>query len=68
MMKNILWSARWSTAQGWYWKHERECLPTTGSDWLTVFQRDEPEVLFKLSEKTPSKSALLILERPLIGA
>lgn len=67
-MKTNLYSARWSTAQGWHWKYERECLPTTANDWLTVFKRDEPEVLFVLSEKTPSKKALLTLERPMIGA
>lgn len=64
-MKTILWSARWSTAKGWFWKNERECIDT-GADWLNVFQKNEQDVLFVLSEKMPSKAKLSKLQRTTI--
>jgi len=59
-MKTYLWSARYSTARGHYWKLERECV-NTGKEWLVAFQKDKPEVLFKLSVRMPSNSGLLPL-------
>jgi hypothetical protein len=63
-MSTILWSARWSTAKGYHWKHEGE-RGEEANDWLAYFQKDEPEVLFVLSDKMPSKKLLAKLERPL---
>ena len=48
-----LYSKRWSVAKGWHWKHERNCEESTSSAWLDVFQQDEPEVEFVLSNKKP---------------
>jgi hypothetical protein len=36
-----------------YWEHQRECELETAQRWLEVFQKDEPEELFKLSKNKP---------------
>lgn len=49
-----LWSKRFTPAQGTHWKLERECSLDTAAQWRTVFEKDEPGVLFFLSTKKPS--------------
>ena len=48
-----LWSYRWSFARGWQWQLERECYIETSLEWLDVFKKDEPDIVFKLSKKKP---------------
>lgn len=48
-----LWSKRHSIACGLHWKLERTCDPVTAGEWLALFQRDEPDVQFVLSERKP---------------
>lgn len=48
-----LWSKRWSTAKGWHWKLERDCLPENKDAWLDVFQKDEPTIEFKVCLNRP---------------
>lgn len=36
-----------------YWDYERDCDDDTADQWLTVFQKDDPEGLFKLSKMKP---------------
>lgn len=55
MKKYYLWSKRYSVAQGNHWKLERECLESTAQQWLEVFRKDEPEVLFVVSHNKPRK-------------
>ncbi len=51
-----LWSKRFSPARGWHWRQERDCLPNTASQWLDIFQRDEPGVEFILSDEKPREA------------
>jgi len=51
-----LWSRRWTPARGAHWQLERECLPETAQAWLAVFQADEPDIRFQLSEKAPRRA------------
>jgi hypothetical protein len=37
-----------------YWKLARTCDIGTAHQWLLVFQKDEPDVTFKLSPKRPA--------------
>lgn len=46
-----LW--RYNTTTG-YWDFVRTCAVNTAEDWLVVFQRDEPNALFKLSKHKPA--------------
>ncbi|MCK9530444.1 MAG: hypothetical protein M0R77_07775 [Gammaproteobacteria bacterium] len=48
-----LYSKRWSVARGLHWQLERECSKENAQAWLAVFQKDEPEIEFKLSKKKP---------------
>lgn len=48
-----LWSKRFSTAQGNHWKAEREVTEQNAQEWLAVFRKDEPKVLFLASAKKP---------------
>lgn len=48
-----LYSYRFSTARGWHWKLERECLESTSKEWLEVFEKSEPDILFRLATKKP---------------
>lgn len=52
-----LWSLRWSTSLGWYWRLERQCENKTRKFWLTAFRKDEPEVTFRCARKTPKVPA-----------
>lgn len=46
-----LW--RFSPISG-YWKHERTCDSRESAKWLDVFQRDEPEDVFRLAKRRPT--------------
>lgn len=48
-----LWSWRWTTSRGWLWCLERRCDATNSAEWLEVYQKDEPNVHFELSENQP---------------
>jgi hypothetical protein len=37
-----------------YWRYVRSCASETALDWLAIFQRDEPNAVFKLSTNRPS--------------
>ena len=50
-----LWSYRFSVARGWSWVRERGCRAGDASQWLEVFQQDEPGVTFAVSEKEPKQ-------------
>jgi hypothetical protein len=50
MTKMGLW--RYDAITG-MWKLERNCEKETASDWLAVFKKDEPSVVFILSRKKP---------------
>lgn len=54
-----LYSLRWSIARGAFWKKERDCIEITSKEWLKIFQRDEPNVEFLLSEKMPKMTESL---------
>lgn len=49
-----LWSQRFSIANGWHWKLERQIKPEETEQWLKVFRFDEPGILFVASEKKPN--------------
>lgn len=48
-----LWAYRWTTARGYQWKAERTCSGENAADWLALYQRDEPEVHFRLAVNKP---------------
>jgi len=48
-----LWSRRWSVARGESWVWERDCMPATANEWLEVFRKSEPTVMFVLSYSKP---------------
>lgn len=48
-----IWSKRWSVTQGNHWAHERDCTTETAKEWLSVFQGDEPNVIFVCGTKKP---------------
>lgn len=52
--KMILWSKRYSVAKGNHWVNEREVNEETAQAWLSVFRKDEPNVLFLVSIRKPS--------------
>lgn len=58
MSNTILWSARWSTAKGYFWQHERECEQENTLAWMKVYQKDEPEIHFVICDKKPSLKEL----------
>lgn len=49
----ILWAKRWNVAHGVTWSKERSVTPDTAENWLAIFQKDEPEIEFRLSDKKP---------------
>lgn len=57
-MSHTLWSARWSAARGYTWQRERDCDAGTALQWLAVFQKDEPEIKFVVSDKKPTNKEL----------
>lgn len=56
-MKNnlTLWSRRHNVAQGNHWKAERQVTEATAQEWLSVFRKDEPSVLFLVAARKPAK-------------
>lgn len=54
MKKLTLWSLRTNPARGNHWVAEREVSEATARQWLAVFERDEPGVLFLASARRPA--------------
>lgn len=48
-----LWSERYSHDRGWHWKLEREVNVHNQFQWLEVFRKDEPGVLFVIGANRP---------------
>ena len=36
-----------------YWSVARSCTVGESSQWLDIFQKDEPQVMFKISQRRP---------------
>jgi hypothetical protein len=53
MARHQLWAYRFSIAYGWQWYPQRGCTPETGKQWLAVFQKDEPDIAFKVAINQP---------------
>lgn len=51
--ETVLWSKRWSVAKGWHWQVDRYCFKSEAQGWLEVFKKDEPEIEFVISNRTP---------------
>lgn len=49
-----LWSLRVSAARGNHFVAETQVTEETAQDWLKVFRRDEPSILFLVAAKKPS--------------
>ena len=52
-----IWAKRFTVARGWMWLACREVSPHEADQWLVVFQRDEPEIEFRLSYGQPTNRA-----------
>lgn len=50
-----IWSFRYSVAHGYNWVIERECQESGALQWLEIFRKDEPNVLFLASIRKPPK-------------
>jgi hypothetical protein len=50
-----LYSKRFTVAQGNHWVEERIVTAETTQAWLDIFRKDEPSVLFLVSDKKPSE-------------
>jgi hypothetical protein len=50
-----LYSWRWTVTRGWHWKYERDVTPETQVGWLARFSEDEPDVIFRLDRRLPTK-------------
>jgi len=48
-----LWSKRWNASAGLHWRLERECTEETAKQWLAIFQKDELDTIFVVSEHKP---------------
>lgn len=48
-----LYSRRWSVAKGNHWVVERDVTEDTAARWLALFEKDEPNVLFKVCKRKP---------------
>ena len=48
-----IWSRRFSVAHGWRWVPERIVSNETASEWINVFQSDEPNVTFRIADTQP---------------
>jgi hypothetical protein len=61
MSENLIkiYSLRWSTARGAFWKLERDCFPETSQEWLAIFEKSEPNVKFLLAKKMPKMTTEL---------
>jgi hypothetical protein len=51
----ILWAWRWSAAWGWRWELQREVSSAEAERWRAVFQKDEPDIVFAVASKKPTK-------------
>ena len=52
--KLTLWSRRYSPSRGNHWIAERVVTEATCQEWLSIFRRDEPDVLFLCSARKPA--------------
>jgi hypothetical protein len=50
-----LFSRRHSIARGNHWKFERDVTEANAQEWLAVFRKDEPDVLFLVNNRKPAK-------------
>jgi hypothetical protein len=48
-----LWSLRTSVAHGRHFVAERQVTAATADQWLSIFRKDEPSVLFIVSARRP---------------
>lgn len=48
-----LYAKRFSVARGWQWVKEGKVNEETAQAWLDIYQKDEPNVLFKVAYKAP---------------
>jgi len=48
-----LWSKRYSVARGWYWKYERDVTDFSADGWVEIYEKDEPNVEFRVSVQKP---------------
>jgi hypothetical protein len=48
-----LWAQRYSPAKGHYWQAERDVTLETANEWLKVFMKDEPDVIFIVATQKP---------------
>jgi hypothetical protein len=51
--QTTLWAIRFSPVRGWQVIRERDCDAKNAQLYLDVFQSDEPQVAFKVSDKKP---------------
>lgn len=51
--EKTLWALRTSVARGKEWKAERKVTDDNAQQWLEVFQKDEPDTQFVVSDKKP---------------
>lgn len=50
-----LWSLRTSVAKGNHFVSERKVTEETAQQWLEIFRKDEPNVLFLVSDTKPKQ-------------
>lgn len=48
-----LWKKEFSAAHGWRWIKMRDCDRATAPEWRAVFEADEPQSQFVISDKRP---------------
>lgn len=53
MSKLYLWSYRLTVSRGWRWDTERTVTKDNADQWLSVFQKGEPNIKFVVSENKP---------------
>lgn len=50
-----LYSKRFSPAKGNHWVNERDVTEETCQQWLEIFRKDEPKVLFLAANRKPKQ-------------
>lgn len=53
MEQLTLWSLRNSVARGNHFVAERKVSNDTAQEWLSIFRKDEPQVLFLVAGRKP---------------
>ena len=56
MSKLYIWAFRYTPANGSFWVKERETNTNDASEWLKIFSKDEPKILFLASLRKPPKN------------